>query len=265
MIVQRAIKSVSFRSRACAAACHRKISLIRLRIMALKHGLPSIDLADLTGPPRATYDQEVILERICMPPYAYPWKHDDFGAIMRIAETLNPKVILELGTAYGNLTANLCRKCPNATIYTIDAPVDNQTGRYVTYSLSRDEIGEVYRTSGYSSRVIQVYSNTLTLDLRPYFPRPTIDLAIIDACHDRNYVLSDFYKVKAFIRTGGAILLHDTHPSMHRHLAYSYAACMELRKSGFEIRHIRDTWWAIWVNKVGSERDSGCELAAKGQ
>jgi hypothetical protein len=44
------------------------------------------------------------------------------------------------------------------------------------------------------------------------------------------------------------ILFHDTHPSLRLHLRGSYLACADLRRRGFDVRHVAGTWWAIWVN-----------------
>ncbi len=116
-----------------------------------------------------------------------------------------------------------------------------------TYELDREEIGRVYRKFGFTDRVTQIFENTLTLDLSSYFAKPCIDLAIIDACHDTSYVLSDFKKIAPFVTLGGIVLLHDTHPSMRGHLSGSYIACMKLRQQGWNVKHIRGTWWGIWI------------------
>jgi len=41
-------------------------------------------------------------------------------------------------------------------------------------------------------------------------------------------------------------MLHDTHPSMQNHLVGSYYGCMKLRKMGFDIKHLKDTWWGVY-------------------
>jgi predicted O-methyltransferase YrrM len=156
--------------------------------------------------------------------------------------------VLELGTAYGNITANVCNQCPTANVYTVNAPAEEQTGTRVTYKLSKDQIGRVYRQYGFAERVVQVFENTLNLNLSLYFSEPVVDLAIIDACHDTEYVINDFLKVEPFVRSGGIVLCHDTSPSVGPgHLFGSYMACMKLRHRGYNIRHIKDTWWGAWI------------------
>jgi predicted O-methyltransferase YrrM len=187
-----------------------------------------------------------IRDDICLPPYLGPTDHDDFVPLMRIANSSHPRVIFEFGTAHGNSVANLCRQCPNAKVYTLNAPVESQTGDVVTFELSVSEIGRVYRAHGFADRVTQILQNSMSLDLSQTFAGPVVDLAIIDACHDAEYVLNDFSKIQPYVSPKGIVLFHDTHPSMDAHLDGSYQACVRLRALGFDIRHVEGTWWAIW-------------------
>lgn len=215
------------------------------RISRPVFGLPPMDLQTIA--PQTHHISEPILDEIFLPPYQGPTDQDDYRPMMAIALALQPVTILELGTAYGNLTANLCRQCPEARVYTVNAPAEMQTGRLTTLRLSSDDIGRVYKAYGFQDQVIQILGNTLDLDLTRYVDMESVDLAIIDACHDTEYVVSDFHKVAPFLRAGGAMLLHDTHPSMRGHLLGSYRACMILRLEGYDIRHIPGTWWGVWV------------------
>jgi hypothetical protein len=101
--------------------------------------------------------------------------------------------------------------------------------------------------------VVQIYCNTLELNLSQYLAGPIVDLAIVDACHDRPCVMHDFATVVPYMKPNGIVLLHDTHPSMAGHLWGSYTACMMLRRRGYDIRHIADTWWGIWVNTKSAQ------------
>jgi predicted O-methyltransferase YrrM len=224
----------------------------RLRMIRTFCALPSISLDEIAPdlPPQV----EPILEHICLPPYFGPKEHDDFAPLMRIASYCRPQIIVEFGTAHGNTVANLCRCCPEARVYTVNAPAELQTGNIVTFELSKDEIGQVYRAYGFSHRVTQIFENTLDLDLGRIFCEPVVDLAIVDACHDTEYVVNDFYKVVPYVGANGIVLFHDTHPSMVGHLCGSYQACVRLHRSGFGIRHVRGTWWAIWKRVWNPER-----------
>ncbi len=220
------------------------------RFHARHKRLPEIDLKDLVG------DTDIkcnpILEKSSMPPYSEGGPpHDDFTPLMRLIAAWAPQLVLELGTAYGNLTANLCHHFPQIKVLTVDVPATEQTGHLTTFQLRKNEIGMVYRQWGYEARVEQILANTLNLRLGDIINTESIDIVIIDACHDTRYVLNDFYKVLPFVRHGGLVLFHDTHPSMKGHLKGSYLACLILHARGFDIAHIRGTWWAAWVKNIG--------------
>jgi hypothetical protein len=234
---RRLVRSAIFRARRFAHEA-------RIRAWRILHELPETDLCS-EGIPLPPIP-EPLRDDICIPPFGGPKDHDDYTPLMSVAISLQPRVVIELGTAHGNTVANICRACENAYVFTVNAPVEEQSGVLVTYQLARADIGRVYRAHGFANRVTQILCNTLDLDLSSTIAPETAELAIIDACHDTDYVLNDFLKVKEFIRPGGVCLFHDTHPSMADHLEGSYMACMQLRRLGFEIKHLRHTWWGFW-------------------
>jgi predicted O-methyltransferase YrrM len=217
----------------------RRPAAVVIRSLA---ALPSVSLDDMApvvplAPP--------IMDDICMPPH-HGRLHDDYTALMRVAASVSPRLILELGTAHGNTVANLCQQFPSARVVTVNALLEQQTGETTTFALGQHEIGRVYRQHGFDGRVMQVFQNTLNLDLSAHVALGTADLAIVDACHDPNFVENDFLKVAPYVRAGGIVLLHDTDPSMSDHLWGSYVACVRLRRRGYDIGHVRNTWWGIW-------------------
>ena len=116
----------------------------------------------------------------------------------------------------------------------------------MTYALSKDEIGRTYRSHGYTDRVTQIYENTKNWEPSTVLRSKSIDLCIVDACHDADFVINDFVKIEPFVVDGGIVLLHDTHPSRAGHLRGSYEACLALRNDGYNILHIEDSWWGYW-------------------
>jgi predicted O-methyltransferase YrrM len=224
----------------------------RARLTRLSWDLPETTLRDLAGADSVDL-APAILEDAGVPPYAGTSDHDDLLPILTIARSLQPRIIVELGTSYGNLTANFCRQCPASKVYTVNALPEQQTGTIVTHSLATGQIGRVYRTQWYSAQVVQTFINTRDLDLSSSLQGPLVDLAVIDACHDTDYVIGDFQKLRPFMRPGGLVLFHDTHPSMRDHLAGSYMACMLLRREGHDVRHLKNTWWAAWRATASSD------------
>lgn len=208
------------------------------------YGLPVITLPELVK--ENVVPDEPIMDDLCLPNHLEGPGHNDLVPLLHILKSKQPKVVLELGTAHGNTTANICKQCHDAQIYTVNALPEQITGDIITFALTKDEIGRAFRKNGYGHRVQQIYANTLELDLSPHLKQGSVDLAIVDACHDTPFVLNDFLKVVPYMKPGGLVLLHDTHPSMEEHLIGSYRACMYLRKQGYDIRHLQDTWWGVW-------------------
>jgi methyltransferase family protein len=232
---------------------HKEMLRADTRVMQLRFALPSLSIASLAG--NGDTKARPILDDICLPPFVETKRRLDFQALMRLVAARCPKLVLELGTAHGNTVANICQACPETRVVTVNALAEQMTGDVITFALSRDEIGRVYRRYGFSDRVVQVWANTLQLDLAPYLAPGSVDIAIVDACHDCEYVINDFLKIVPYIKPGGVVLLHDTHPSLSAHLWGSYRACMVLRRRGFDIGHIRNTWWGVWVNRAEAARE----------
>lgn len=189
---------------------------------------------------------ETILDDICLSPFYGPHDHDDVTPLFSLLRAMAPKHVIEFGTAQGNTTANICR-LTDAQVISVNATLEVMSGHLTTFELNRDDIGRVYRRKGFEARVRQIYANTLYVDLVGTAAPSSAEIAIIDACHDYEYVLSDFVKLAPMIRQGGIILLHDTHPGLGPPRDGSYLACKELRRRGWDIRHVRNTWWGIWV------------------
>lgn len=227
-------------------------SLERLhaRWMKLLYRLPSVNLSELV--PNQPIRVQPILDDVSLPVPSNDCDHDDLLPFASIVQLARPRIVVEFGTGFGNLTANVCHLCPDASVYTVNATPEQQTGMLTTFRIAKDEIGRVYRKRGFEGRVTQIYANTLDVDMGAHLERETVDLGIIDACHDTGYVLNDFHKLAPFVRGGGTVLLHDTHPSLKGHLVSSYRACMLLRKQGFDVRHIQGTWWGIWQRESDS-------------
>lgn len=237
----------------------RLIALGR-RLRAGRQRLPTVQLSAITGRSGAYRFSEPIQDDISMPPFVSS-SLDDFNALMTLADWIQPQIVLELGTAFGNTVANICRLLPAVHVYTVNAPFEQQSGVLTTFDLDEQEIGRVYRKYGYTDRVTQILENTLDLDLSEFLSAPVIDLAIIDACHDTEFVINDFHKIRPFVRTGGVVLFHDTHPSMERHYHTSYRACLQLRRQGYDIFHVNGTSWAIWFKGRPDKRANASIVA----
>lgn len=214
-----------------------------------RNKLPGSTLAELIG--ARSFSGDLIMDQMCMPPHAFQDAtmndHDDIRPLLAIAQAMQPRTVVELGTAHGSTVANLCKFCPDAHVWTVNAPAEEMTGSITTFELTKQSIGWVYREHGYAPRVTQIFENTLDLEMGAHLGAARIDLGIIDACHDTEFVMNDFAKLRPWMSERGVIVFHDTHPSMRKHLFGSYRACVRLRAEGHDIRHLRETWWGVWT------------------
>ncbi len=244
MILPGPMRNAARRARRFASSARSRLNNWRMRRLGKRFPLPSITLSDLVHDIRNA--PNLILDDICLPPYFGPATVNDVQAFQQIVLWQAPTTVVEFGTAHGNTVANICSMCPSARVYTINAAPEQLSGKVVTFTLSRQDIGRVYRAHGFSDRVTQIFANTLSVNLQSYLRDQSVDLAIIDACHDTPFVINDFKKVEPYVRRGGIVMFHDTHPSRIDHLFGSYDACVCLRKLGYDILHLQDTWWGIW-------------------
>ena len=222
----------------------RYASRLRSDIKRYVYSLPTVSLDEIApnhGPSLSPIEEDQNLP----PRPDRDLFHDDVGALVRVVDTVRPERAVELGTGRGNATANIC-KFSDVQVITVNALPEDMSGNITTFALGKDEIGRAYRSQGFEDRVTQVYANTLNLDLLKYAEKASVDFALIDACHDTEYVLHDFDLVRPVLRPGAVVLMHDTHPSCERHLEGSYDACVELRRRGFDVQHIKETWWGYW-------------------
>jgi hypothetical protein len=222
----------------------RHIDQFRWRSIRRAFDLPEIPVdtllygAPLVEPP--------LVEGLYMPPVAGPGDVNDVGIALTLIQQAQPNVIVELGTGRGAFTANLCA-VTDAHVYTVNALPEQISGRITTFALTDQEIGSVYRDQGYAGRVSQVYADTRNVRYDELLPSgQRIDFAVLDACHDAEYVLQDFLNVLPHAHQHTRILMHDTHPSMDGHLLGSYSACLYLRLLGYDVRHIEGSWWGLW-------------------
>lgn len=165
------------------------------------------------------------------------------------------KTILEIGTAYGASTALMASNAPGATIHTVNMPPEESldAGKYITYSLTRDQIGKVYREAGLTN-VQQIYANTAHWE--PDFG--PIDMAFIDGCHDTRFVYEDTRKVLKKCRPGSLILWHDFNPALSHTYSHIGNVCRAVarlyadRLIRGKILHLRDSWVGLYC--VPSQR-----------
>jgi len=178
-------------------------------------------------------------------------KKRDAEVIGTVVSNISKKTILEIGTATGITTAFMAANAPDSHIYTInilDDDIHNGTGGInTTVALKKDEIGKEYKKLGLKN-ITQIYENTA--HWQPNIGQ--INVALIDGCHDTNYVYHDTLKVLAHMLPGDFVMWHDFNPSMRKKFYWIDDVCRGvelLYKKGHikgRIYLLKDSWVGLY-------------------
>ena len=157
----------------------------------------------------------------------------------------DPRTVLEIGTAGGQMTAVIAAHAPQAQVHTVNIPPEEIAagGRLVTYAPAHEEIGHYYREQGHAN-VHQILANTATW--KPDFG--PIDVSFIDGCHDTKFVFNDTRMVLERCRPGSIIMWHDFCPQLAMVSPGKANVCAAVEKLFRKrmlrgpIFHLRDSW-----------------------
>lgn len=160
-----------------------------------------------------------------------------------------PKIIVEIGTGRGHATALMACNAPQAVVHTVNIPPEEigSGGKFVTTGLGREEIGSFYRELGLGN-VRQILANTArwSPDVGP------IDVALIDGCHDADFVFHDTCKILDRCRPGSLVLWHDF--SLRHAVVYHWIAAVcdgverlyRKRRLRGPVLHLQDSWVGLY-------------------
>jgi predicted O-methyltransferase YrrM len=133
-------------------------------------------------------------------------KPHEFSMLGEIARIERPRTAFEIGTFDGRTTAFLAEACQDLTrFYTLDLPATDP--RISNPDAHSETVGRHFRNTPYADRITQLWGDSMTFDYAPYFGK--IDLAFIDAVHDRKHVRRDTMEMLKCVRPGGIIIWHD--------------------------------------------------------
>ena len=139
----------------------------------------------------------------------------EVGALCAIANFIDAKKVLEIGTFDGNTALNLSgNTSDSAVITTVDLPMD-WDGKSVLDIPSlynnvtdRAEVGVQYKSDEkLASKIKQVYADTGSLNWGTL--GGPFDLIFIDGCHHRSYVKNDSEKGLEILAEDGVLVWHD--------------------------------------------------------
>ena len=163
----------------------------------------------------------------------------------KLCSEFQPKSILELGTGRGLFLSSVMPLLPDSIAVTVNAPLGQKTGgKFTTFDIPGDEIGEFFRGQDYASRIEQVWS--LTKDMMSKLEGRSFDFIHIDASHSKDEVVRDSKNAKELLNPGGVIVWHDVHPGIPEPwINEVYEALEELQTNGI----IGDVNWFLrsWV------------------
>jgi predicted O-methyltransferase YrrM len=177
----------------------------------------------------------------------------DAETLATVARNADPKVCVDIGTAFGYSAALIACNAPEAHIFTINIPPEEiptgEGGCLTTIALDREKIGSYYRKRNLTN-ITQLYINT-----SKWVPSmDSIDIAFIDGCHDSEFVYNDTQKVLKGMRSGSFILWHDFNLELVHKYPSVHSVCSGVERlfrdrilSG-RVFHVRDSW--IGVHRV---------------
>jgi predicted O-methyltransferase YrrM len=153
---------------------------------------------------------------------------------------LQPARVFEIGTASGQGTLLMARQALDAQIDTLDLGTASPS-----LGVQHDEppsdseaIGDAYRNSEHSRRIIQHLGDSATFDFAPF--AASIDLVFVDGAHTYEYVRSDSLIALELLRPGGVIVWDDCNyqnPGVAK-------ALLELHRAGTAVYRVHGTRFA---------------------
>lgn len=175
----------------------------------------------------------------------------DAECIGTIVRNTNPSVCLEIGTAEGHTAALMAVNAPQATVHTVNIPPEEiqagEGGVLTTAAFERDKIGSYYRKRNLAN-IEQILANTAQWE--PDIG--TIDIALVDGCHDADFVYNDSRKVLKSMKPGSFLLWHDFNFDLVDKKDWINEVCLGIEKlisTGFvkgPILHVRNSWLGIY-------------------
>jgi predicted O-methyltransferase YrrM len=142
---------------------------------------------------------------------------EELTRFVSIANTLKPRIVLEIGTAKGGTLLLLARVAdPSATIISLDLPGGLFGGGYQKWRIP------LYRSFVSDKQNIQLlrsdsHSVSTLRKVKTIIGEHGIDLLFIDGDHSYQGIKKDFRMYSPLVRTGGIVVLHDIVPHDVRH------------------------------------------------
>jgi cephalosporin hydroxylase len=134
---------------------------------------------------------------------------EEFVELLKIFKELNPKYILEIGTAHGGTLFNFCKLAQDdATIISIDLPEGPFGGGYPEWKVPIYQAFAKENQKLYLLRKDSHQEGTLE-EVKRILNGNQLDFLFIDGDHSYEGVKKDFEMYSPLVRKGGIIAFHD--------------------------------------------------------
>jgi predicted O-methyltransferase YrrM len=130
--------------------------------------------------------------------------HAEMSYVVAAAQLRCARRIFEFGTFIGRTTLHLARMNPDAQVWTLDLPREQNPWRFA------DRIGSYFADSTEAARIQLIRSDARNFDTAPY--RQSMDFVWVDGDHSYDGVSNDTDKAFELLAPGGAIFWHDFGP-----------------------------------------------------
>lgn len=175
----------------------------------------------------------------------------DAESICVVCKNTNPSTIVEIGTSYGRTTTHIADNAPDASIHTLNILPEGiesgEAGKVVTHALTKNEIGKLYKERDLPN-ITQIYENSLTWEPN----MKEVDIAFIDGCHDKEFVISDTLKVINKMKKGSFVMWHDFNLDLINRCDWIHDVCSAVERLYVlgvikgPVYHIKDSWVCIY-------------------
>jgi len=134
---------------------------------------------------------------------------EEFIELLKIFKELNPKYILEIGTANGGTLFCFCKLAQDdATIISIDLPEGEFGGGYPEWKVSVYQVFAKKNQKLYLLKKDSHQKETLE-EVKKILNGNQLDFLFIDGDHSYDGVKKDFEMYSTLVRKGGIIAFHD--------------------------------------------------------
>lgn len=230
---------------AAFAAVHPMQNRADLHARRTVKSIPAVQLEEILGSRKIPISLTVQAYEDGILPY------NEAMALLSILVMEQPGEVLEIGTFMGHTTKAMAGNLPQATIHTVDLPVDFAPGSEEANVPPKDDVhlikkrvvGREFKGTPVECRIRQHFGDTAVLDFRE-FGRPTF--FFIDGAHTYDYCKQDSEKCLAACGGSGTFLWHDVdagHPGVLDFV-------LEWRRLGRNVVRIDGTALAYWKAAV---------------